>query len=65
MRGINAAFSNRDHIRRSLVSKVNGIVDAITRSHGLLYDIAPYRERKRQEYAYGLNYDAIKKLKIN
>ena len=63
LRGINATFSSGDHIRHSLASIVYAIVDAITRSHGVLYDIASYRERKRQEYVDRLNYNTIKKLK--
>ena len=63
LRGINATFSSGDHICRSLASTIDAIADAITRSHGALYDIASYRERKRQEYVDRLNYNTIKKLK--
>ena len=64
LRGISAAFSSGDSIFPSLASIVDAIVDAITISHGVLYDIASYKERKRQEYADGIDYNAIKKLKI-
>ena len=40
------------------------IVETITLSSNILYDITSYRERKGQEYADGIDYNAIKKLKI-
>jgi hypothetical protein len=65
LRGISAAFSGGDRIRRSLASTLDAIVDTISQSTNVLYDIASYRERKRQQYADGLDYNAVKKLKIS
>ena len=48
LRGINATFSSEDRIRCSLASIIDANVDVITISHGALYDIASYREQKRQ-----------------
>ena len=62
--GLSTAFSGGDRIRRSLASTLDAIVETITLSNNILYDITSYRERKRREYADGLSYSAIKKLKI-
>ena len=43
---------------------MDAIVETISLSSNILYDITSYRERKIQEYADGLGYNAIKKLKI-
>ena len=51
-------------ICHSLASTLDVIVDTISLSSNVLYDITSYRERKRQEYTDGLEYNAIKKLKI-
>ena len=64
LRGLSIAFSGGDRIRRSLASTLDAIVETITLSSNILYDITSYRERKRREYADGLSYSAIKKLKI-
>ena len=64
LRGLSTAFSGGDRIRRSLASTLDAIVETITLSNNILYDITSYRERKRREYADGLSYSAIKKLKI-
>ena len=64
LRGLSTAFSGGDRIRRSLASTLDAIVETISLSSNILYDITSYRERKRQEYADGLDYNAIKKLKI-
>ena len=64
LRGLSTAFSGGDRIRRSLASTLDVIVETITLSSNIVYDITSYRERKRQEYADGLSYSAIKKLKI-
>ena len=64
LRGLSTAFSGGDRIRRSLASTLDAIVETITLSNNILCDITSYRERKRREYADGLSYNAIKKLKI-
>ena len=64
LRGLSTNFSGGDRIRRSLESTLDEIVDTISQSSNMLYDITSYRERKRQEYADGIDYTAIKKLKI-
>ena len=64
LRELSTTFSGGDRIRRSLASTFDAIVETISLSRNILYDITSYRERKRQEYADGLDYNAIKKLKI-
>ena len=64
LRGISASFRGGDEIRRSLASTMDAIVDTISQSTNILYDITSYRERKRREQEDGLDYVAIKKLKI-
>ena len=64
MRGLSTAFSGGDRICHSLASTLDAIVETISLSRNILYDITSYRERKRQEYIDGLDYNAIKKLKI-
>ena len=63
LRGLSTAFSGGDRIRRSLESTLDAIVETITFSNNVLYDITSYRERKIREYVDGLSYNAIKKLK--
>ena len=60
LRGLSTAFSGGDKIRRSLASTLDAIVETISLSSNILYDITSYRERKRQEYADGLGYNAIR-----
>ena len=40
------------------------MIETFSRSNDVLEDIATYRERKRKEYADGLSYKNVKKLKI-
>ena len=63
LRGLNIAFSGGDRIRRSLASTLDAVVETITLSSNILYDITSYRERKRREYVDGISYSAIKKFK--
>ena len=62
LRGLSTAFSGGDRIRHSLASTLDANVETITLLSNILYDITLYRERKRQEYADGLGYNAIKKV---
>ena len=64
LRGLSTAFSGGDRIRRSLSSTLDAIVETISLSSNILYDIRSYRERKRQEYTDGIDYNVVKKLKI-
>ena len=64
LRGLSTTFSGGDRIRRSLASTLDEIVKTISLPSNILYDITSYRERKRQEYADGIGYNAIKKLKL-
>ena len=64
LRGISMDFSGGDRIRRSLASTLDAIVETISLSSNILYHITSYRERKRQDYVDGIDYNAIKKLKI-
>ena len=64
LRGISASFRGGDEIRRSLAHTMDARVDTISQSTLLIYDITSYTERKRQEYGDGLDYTAIRKLKI-
>ena len=63
-RGLSMDFSGGGTIRHSLASTLDAIVETISLSSNILYDITSYRERKRQEYADRLDYNAIKILKI-
>ena len=64
LRGLSMDFSGGDRIRRSLASTLDAIVETISLSSNILYDITSYRERKRKDYANRLDYNAIRKLKI-
>ena len=64
LRGLSRDFSGGDMILHSLASTLDAIVETISLSSNILYDITSYRERKRQEYVDGIDYNAIKKLKI-
>ena len=57
-------FSGGDRIHRSLASNLDAIVETISLSSNIIYDITSYREIKRQEYDDGIDYNVIKKLKI-
>ena len=63
-REIGFAWRGGGELCRSLSASLLTIVDTIARSNDSLYSIASYRETKRREYAYGLSYNEIKKLKI-
>ena len=64
LREIGSSWRSGDELHRSLSKSLLTIVDTITRSNDALYSITSYRERKRQEYADGLSYNDIKKIKI-
>ena len=64
LREIGSAWRGGDELRRSLSDSLLYIVDTIASSNDALYSIASYRERKRQQYADGLSYNEIKKLRI-
>ena len=64
LREIGSASRGGDELRRSLSDYLLYIVDTIARLNDSLYRIASYRERKRQQYADGLSYNEVKKLKI-
>ena len=63
-RGLSMDFSEGGTICRSLASTLDAFVETISLSSNILYDITSYRERKRQKYTDGIDYNAIKKLKI-
>ena len=64
LREIGSPWRGGDELCHSLSDSLLSIVDTITRSNDALYSIASYRERKRQQYADGLSYNEVKKLKI-
>jgi len=64
LRNISVVLRGGDIIHRSLSFTIGAIVDTITQKNGALYNIASYIDRKYQEYAYGLDHNAIKKLNI-
>ena len=64
LREIGSAWRGGDEIHCSLSDSLLSIVDTIARSNDALYSIASYRERKRQQYADGLSYNEVKKMKI-
>ena len=64
LREIGSVWRGGDELLRSLSDSLLSIVDTIARSNDALYSIASYRERKRQQYADGLSYNEVKKMKI-
>ena len=64
LRDIGAAWMGGDELCRSLLASLESIVDTISRSNDVLYSMVSYIEIKWQEYANGLSYNDIKKLKI-
>ena len=48
LRGLGTGYSGGDRIHRSLASTLDAIVDTISLSRNIIYDITSYRERKRQ-----------------
>ena len=64
LREIGSTWRDGDELSHSLSASLLTIVDTISRLNNALYSIASYRERKIQEYANGLRYSEIKKLKI-
>ena len=65
LRDIGSPRRGGDEWCLSLLASLLTIVDSINRLNDTLYNIASYRERKRQEYAHGLSYKEIKKIKIS
>ena len=53
-----------DELRLSLSDSLLTIFYTIARSNDALYSIISYMERKRQQYADGLSYNEVKKMKI-
>ena len=64
LRDIGSAWRGGDELRHSLSDSLLSIVDINARSNDALYSIALYMERKIQQYADGLSYNEVKKLKI-
>ena len=52
-RGLSTTFSGGDRIRRSLASTLEAIVETISLSINILYDITSYRERKYKSMLMG------------
>ena len=64
LREIGVAWRGGDEFHHSLEASLDSIVDVVSRSNDVLYNIALYRERKQQEYVDGLSYNDVKNLKI-
>ena len=64
LREIGSTWRGGDELRLSLSNSLLFIVDTIARSNDALYSIASYMERKRKQYADGLSYNEVKKMKI-
>ena len=64
LRDMCPSWKGGDEVHFSLPESLEVIVDIIIHSNNVLYNIASYRERKWQEYANGLSYNEVKKLKI-
>ena len=47
LRGLSTAFSGGDRIQRSLASTFDAIVETITLSNNILYDITSYIEKEK------------------
>ena len=65
LREIGSAWRGGDELHRSLSYSLLYIVDTIVILNDALYSIASYRERNRQQYADGLNYNEVKKDQNN
>ena len=63
LREIGSTWRGGDELYHSLSDSLLTIIDTITTLNDALYSIASYRERKRQQYADGLSYNKVKKLK--
>lgn len=48
-----------------LASNLDAMIETFSRCNGALHYIATYRDRKRQEYADGISYKEVKKLKMS
>ena len=64
LREIGSAWRGGDEMRHSLSDSLWTTIDTIARLNDALYSITSCRERKRQQYADGLSYNEVKKLKI-
>ena len=64
LREIGSAWRGGDELRHSLSDSLLSIVETITILNDALYRITSYKERKRQQYANGLSYNEVKKIKI-
>ena len=64
LKEIGFAWRGGDKLYRSFLYSMLTIVDTIVKLDDVLYSIASYRERKRKQYANGLSYNEVKKLKI-
>ena len=64
LREIGSAWRGGDELHHSLSDSFLSIVDTIAISNDALYSITYYKERKRKQYADGLSYNEVKKMKI-
>lgn len=64
LRAISESLRGGPLHRSTLSDTIDAIIETITNSNNALYDVATYRERKKEQYANGLDYKAVKKLKI-
>ena len=64
LKEIDFAWRGGDELWLSLSSSLLTIVAIIYRSNYSLYIITSYKETERREYADGLSYNEIKKLKV-
>ena len=54
LRGLSTSFSGGDSIRHSLASTLDAIVETISLTSNILYDITSYKERKGKSTLMGL-----------
>ena len=54
LRGLSTTFSGGDRICRSLASTLDAIVETISLSSNILYDITSHKERKDKSTLMGL-----------
>lgn len=64
LRDIRASFVIHTDRHRMLASNLDAMIETFSRSSNALNDIVSYRERKWQEYADGISYNEVKRLRI-
>ena len=62
LRRLSSSIRGGGHLRDSLADALDTITNRISGAQGALYNIASYKESRRQYYSDGLSYKDIKDL---